>query len=134
MPEDKHPMTVWSEDYQIHVFVIINIYFNYSVDLDTPVITLTPPSDTINETEALTLNCSASSSEPNIQYNWFFQDDALVINNNKLQFNSINRTLDGTYRCDAFSAVGVKNLTRSNTTKITITCKFFFMLFFSYCT
>lgn len=118
-------MTVWREDYQIHDFNITNTYFDSSVDLDTPVITLTPPSNKINETEALTLNCFASGSETDVQYKWFFEDNTLVISNDTLQLNNINRNQTGTYRCEAFSAVGEKNLTRSNTTTITVTCKFF---------
>ena len=106
-----------------------NIYFDSSVDLDTPVITLTPPSDTINETEGLTSKWFASGSETNIQYNWFFKGNTLVINNDTLQLNNIKRHQSGAYSCEASSTVGEKKLTRSNTTTITVTCKFFFLCF-----
>ena len=117
------------------LLTFVNTYFDSSVDLDTPVITLTPPSDTINETEPLSLKCFASGSETDIQYNWFFQDKLFVVNNDTIQFNNVNRSQEGTYRCEASSTVGEKNLTRSITVTITVTCKFFlFMFFISYST
>ena len=92
-----------------------------SLDLDTPVITLAPANNTINEGRTLTLTCNASGSE-SIEYNWFLPNKTNIISNT-LQIDNINRREAGNYNCTASSTADNKTLTAFNNTTITVFCK-----------
>ena len=104
----------------------ICLYF--TVDLDTPVITLTSGSKTITEGRALKFTCNAIGSE-SIVYNWLLPNRTTV-NSNILQIDNINRSDAGNYNCTASSTVKNKILRASTTSTITVFCKWTVIMFF----
>ena len=100
-----------------------------NLDLDTPVITLAPPNNTIFEGRALNLTCNAIGSE-SITYNWLLPNRTTVTGN-ILQINKITRSDTGNYKCTASStADNNKTLTASTYTNITVFCKCTVNIFF----
>ena len=91
---------------------------NSTLDLDTPVITLAPPNNTIFEGRSLNLTCNAISSE-SITYNWLLPNRTTVTGS-ILQINNINRNDAGNYNCTASSTVNSTTLTTSTITTITV--------------
>ena len=92
-----------------------------TLDLNTPVITLAPPNNTIFEGRALNLTCNAIGSEA-ITYSWLLPNGTTVTGS-ILQINNINGTDAGNYSCTASSAVNSTTLTTSTITTITVFCK-----------
>ena len=96
-------------------------FFDSTIDLDTPVITLARANDTIIEGRPLTLTCKATGSE-SVTYIWLLPNKTNVISN-ILQIDNINRSDAGSYNCTASSTANNKTLTASTTTNITVFCK-----------
>ena len=90
-------------------------FFDSTIDLDTPVITLARANDTIIEGRPLTLTCKATGSE-SVTYIWLLPNKTNVISN-ILQIDNIS------YNCTASSTANNKTLTASTTTNITVFCK-----------
>ena len=113
---------------KMKLIALIELAFDSTLVLDTPVITLTPANNTINEGRALNLTCNAIGSE-SVTYNWHLPNRT-TITNNILQINNINRLDAGNYSCTASSTVNSKTLTASTTTTMTVFCKCTIDLFF----
>ena len=88
-----------------------------TLDVDTPLITLTPANNTVFEGRALNLTCNAIGSE-SVMYDWLFPNRANVTSN-ILQINNINRLDVENYGCTALSTISSKLLTAATTTTMT---------------
>ena len=103
-------------------------YPESTLDLDTPMITLTLVNKTIIEGRALNLTCNTTGSD-SITYNWFLPNRTTVTSN-ILQIANINRSDAGIYNCTTSSTAGNKTLTAFTTTTITVSCKCTINMFF----
>ena len=96
-------------------------YPESTLDLDTPMITLTP-------VKLLNLTCNTTGSD-SIMYNWLLPNRTTVTSN-ILQIANINRSDAGIYNCTTSSTTGNKTLTAFTTTTITVFCKCTINMFF----
>ena len=96
-------------------------YPESTLDLDTPMITLTP-------VKSLNLTCNTTGSD-SIMYNWLLPNRTTVTSN-ILQIANINRSDAGIYNCTTSSTTGNKTLTAFTTTTITVFCKCTINMFF----
>ena len=99
--------------------MITHIVFSSILDLDSPIVAMTP-STNVNESSTLILTCSANGSSF-MTYSWTKDGKDYGSSSSQLIILNTSRTDAGYYMCTVSSDFGTK---RSYAKKITISCKY----------